>query len=105
MTSLTSLVYQQAQAYGLPRDTMAKVFNLASGDIVASATRLALVGLVALLLKKGLTKLGHSIDEGKPTLARAHADDQLCSRVSMSEAQLVPGLALSWLPTLKYSDS
>jgi hypothetical protein len=84
---------------------MGKVFNLASSDIVASATRLALVGLVALLLKKGLTKLGHSIDEGEPTLGSPRADGQPCSRVFMSVAQLVPGSALSWLPTLKYSDS
>lgn len=101
MTSLASLAVQQLQAYGLPRDMVSKLFNSATLDIVALATRLAMIGLIAACLKSALTAIVHWIERGQCILSERldETDHQRSSPPSMSELLLAGGSPLIWRRT------
>jgi hypothetical protein len=101
MTSLASLAMQQLQAYGLPRDMVSKLFNSATLDIVALATRLAMIGLIAACLKSALTAVVHWIERGECNLSErsGETNHQRFSPPSMSELLLAGGSPLIWRRT------
>jgi hypothetical protein len=63
--SISSMVVDQLEGYGIPLQYVSKVTGMFTGDIVVLGLRLAFIGLLAGLVRQSFAYYRHSLEHGK----------------------------------------